>query len=438
MIAEHLEAAGDLHAAYGWQMRAAAWATNRDIAAARLSWERATQIADALPAGDADQPAMRIAPRTMLCGIAWRIHVNAADRFDELRELCTAVDDKTSLAIAMSGLAIDHMFRDRVREGSQLASEAMALIESLADPTLTVGLSPLAIYVKAGRAEWLEVLRWSEVVIDLADGDPFKGNFIIGSPLASAIFARGTARYFVGLSGWRDDLRRGLAMAGSADPTSYARAVFYIYGPGISNGVLEPDDHVLREIEDALQKADRAGDDLSLTHARTTLGLALVHHHAAAERDRGRQLLGEVSDAYRRRQHNLADLPLVTVYLAREEARRGHRDEAIAVMRSAVDHLFREGWLLVHGVATTGALVETLLDRATDSDVAEAEKAIERLARTPAEGVAVRDVWLLRLRALLARARGDALSYADLRDRYRETANSLDFEGHIAWAEAMN
>jgi predicted ATPase len=52
LIAEHLEAAGDLHAAYGWHMRAATWATNRDIAAARLSWERAEKIADALPADD--------------------------------------------------------------------------------------------------------------------------------------------------------------------------------------------------------------------------------------------------------------------------------------------------------------------------------------------------------------------------------------------------
>ena len=38
LIAEHLEAADELHAAYGWHMRAAAWSTNRDIAAARLSW----------------------------------------------------------------------------------------------------------------------------------------------------------------------------------------------------------------------------------------------------------------------------------------------------------------------------------------------------------------------------------------------------------------
>ena len=36
LIAEHLEAAGDLPVAYGWHMRAATWVTNRDIAAARL------------------------------------------------------------------------------------------------------------------------------------------------------------------------------------------------------------------------------------------------------------------------------------------------------------------------------------------------------------------------------------------------------------------
>src|SRR4029077_13740414 len=90
LIAEHLEAAGDGHAACGWHMRAAAWATNRDIAAARLSWERAQRIADALPAEDPNPAALRIAPRTMLCATAFRVdeHV-AGDRFDELRELCT-------------------------------------------------------------------------------------------------------------------------------------------------------------------------------------------------------------------------------------------------------------------------------------------------------------------------------------------------------------
>ena len=145
LIAEHLEAADDGHAAYGWHMRAATWATNRDIAAARLSWERAQRIADALPADDPNRAAMRIAPRTMLCGIAWRVHVTVAgDRFDELRELCTAAGDKASLAIGMAGLGVDHAYHDRIREASQLASEAWTLIESIGDPTLTVGLSVAA------------------------------------------------------------------------------------------------------------------------------------------------------------------------------------------------------------------------------------------------------------------------------------------------------
>src|SRR5262249_4165318 len=54
LIAEHLEAAGDLHAAYGWHMRAATWSTNPDIAAAWLGWERARRVADGPPGDDAD------------------------------------------------------------------------------------------------------------------------------------------------------------------------------------------------------------------------------------------------------------------------------------------------------------------------------------------------------------------------------------------------
>ena len=65
----------------------------------------------------------------------------AGDHFDELRQLCTAAGDKASLAIAMAGLVADHAFHGRMREASQLASEAWALIESIGDPTLTVGLS---------------------------------------------------------------------------------------------------------------------------------------------------------------------------------------------------------------------------------------------------------------------------------------------------------
>ena len=314
----------------------------------------------------------------------------------------------------------------------------MALIESLSDPTLTVGLSFAAIYAKLESAEYCDMLRWSQRVIDLADGDPSKGTLIFGSPLALALTTRAQARYCLGRPGWRDDLRHGLAMARSADPTSYAAVVTYGYLPGIPYGVVRSDDSVVREIEDALRIAERSSDDFAVDLARVTLGVALVHRPTPAERDRGQTLLADFSEVFLRRGYLLAEVPLVEVYSARERARRGDRDGAVPVMRAAVDDLFREGQLLGWGIPATGVLVETLLDRGADGDVAEAAAAITRLADAPADdGLVIREIWLLRLRALLARAHRDDAAYRDFRDRYRDMARTLGFEGHIAWAEAM-
>ncbi len=439
LIAEHLEAAGDLRDAYGWHMRAATWARYRDITAARLGWESATRIADALTADNPDLAAMCIAPRTMLCGIAWRLHVtNVGDRFDELRQLCSAAGDKPSLAIAMAGLVVDHTFQDRVPEASRLASEAISLIESIGDPNLLVGLSFTPIRAKMASGEWSEMLRLSQRVIDLADGDPAKGNFLFGSPLALAFAQRATARYALGIPGWRDDQRRGLAVAHGADSLSYVTVVSYVYTAAVPAGALRPGDSTVREIEEALAIAERSGDNLQVGVAWLTLGLALVHRPSAAERDRGQQLLAEVRDVFLRGGHFLCDLPMIDVYVARETARRGDLDQAIPVMRAGVDHLARAGQLLSWGILSTGVLVETLLDRGAEHDVAEAEAAIERLAAAPADdGLAIREIWLLRLRALLARAHGDVEAYARLRDRYRDLAETHGFQGHIAWADAM-
>jgi hypothetical protein len=437
LIAEHLESAGDVHAAYHWHMRAATWATYRDITAARQSWERARAIADALPGEDPNRTAMRIAPRTMLCGIAWRVQVNVAgDRFEELRELCTAAGDKASLAMAMAGLVIDTAFRGRNREASRLASEAWALIESIGDPTLTVGLSFPVIYAKAHSGEYVDVLRWSQRTIDLADGDPSKGNFVIGSPLAVAFTTRAFARYCLGRRGWQDDLRHGLATARSADPFSYAAVVAFVYWPGIPLGAIAADDAAVREIEDGLRIAERSGDDMALAFAQATLGVALAHRHTDEERSRGQILLAEAGDVFLRREHNLSELRLMNTYLARERARHGDRDEAIALMSAAIDQMAHEGQPLSWGMPATGLLVETLLDRGTEADVAEAESATERLAAAPGgDGLAIHDIWLLRLRALLARARGDDVAYRDLVGRCIAMAESLGLEGHIAMAK---
>ena len=138
------------------------------------------------------------------------------------------------------------------------------------------------------------------------------------------------------------------------------------------------------------------------------------------------------------RERALFLVPVTELLAARERARRGDRDAAIPVMRKAVDELHQAG-RLGYGVWGTGVLVETLLERGAEGDLAEAQEAIDRLANLPAdEGSAMREITLLRLRALLARARGDDVAYRDLVSRYRAMAESLGFEGHIAWAEAMS
>ena len=438
LIAEHLQAAGDLHAAFSWHMRAGAWAATRDIVAAWASWERARQVADALPAGDAHRTAMRIAARAWLCGNAFRVHADISDGlFEELRELCTAAGDKPSLANGMGGLMMEHMRHGRVREASRLASETMALVESIGKPTLTVGLSLAAISIKLQTGEMSEALRWSQTVIELADGDPTKGNIVFGSPLAMALASRGTALWALGRAGWRDDYDRALAMAREADPMSHAIVNTYTYGFAIADGVLLADDAALRDIEKALESTERSSEDFALGFARWALGMALVHRESPAERERGLAVLEQVRDMCLEGRFYQFSLAAVDVYTARELARCGDRDGAIPQICAAIDDLFHAGQHS-YGIPATGFLVETLLERGANGDVIDAEAAIERLAAVPAdEGLVIRDIWLLRLRALLARAQGDDARYRDYRDRYRAMATSLGFDGHMKWADVL-
>ena len=439
LIAEHLQAAGDLHAAYGWHMRAAAWSTNRDLVAARLSWERARQIADALPADDPDQLSMRIAPRTMLCAtdLQAREVQESQGRFAELRELCSAAGDKVSLAIGMSGPATELMYAGRAREAARLSSEQMALLESIGDPTPTMGLAVVAFCNWLGVGEFGEVLRWSQTIVDLAAGDPVKGaGYGVGSPLAIALAWRGHARWWLGRPGWRQDLHNAVAMARRSNTETFSGVVSWAYGHAIHFGALRADDSLVRACEDALQTAHRASNDRAVGLAGYALAIGLLNQDAAADRHRGLELMMQTRDLWLRKRA-LFLIPVTDVFTARERARRGDRDAAISAMRQAVDEL-RQAEHLFYGVWGTGLLVETLLERGAEGDLAEAQQAIDWLANLRADhDSAMLEITLLRLRVLLARARGDHVAYRELVSRYRAMAESLGFEAHIDWAEAM-
>ncbi|BBZ41615.1 AAA family ATPase [Mycobacterium conspicuum] len=436
LIAEHLQSAGELRAAYDWHMRAGAWLANRDIGAARISWERARQIADALPSEVPDQLALRIAPRTMLCATGWQAINESRGHFDELRELCTAAGDKVSLAFGTVGLATELLFAGRSPEGSRLMSEQMALMESIGDPTPTIGLGFIAFNNWFDAGQFGEMLRWSDTIIELADGDPAKGaEFGFGSPLAAALAWRGIARWWLGRPGWRQDLHDAFAMARQSDPTTLGMVTGWTYGIGIFYGLLRADDPALRTIEEAVQTAE-GSSNTAFSIAKFALAAALLGRDAADDRDRGLEVMTQVRDMWLRDTISFL-VPLADFMAGRERARRGEADGVIPPMRKAIGEMYRAGrpFFIVFG---TGILVETLLERGADGDLAEAQQAVHRLANLAAnEPWAMREITLLRLRALLARACGDNVAYRDLASRYGTMAESLGFEGHIDWAAAM-
>jgi len=437
LIAEHLEAAGDRQAAYGWHMRAATWSTHRDIGAARVSWDRARQIADALPDDHPSRTQMRIAPRTMLCGAGWRVDAHIAGHFQELRELCAIAGDKASLALGMTGMVMDHMMNGRLREASQLASEQMALLESIGDPALTVGAGSMAILIRYRTGEVADVLRWSQTVIDWADGDPTKGNLVVGSPLALALVWRGVARFWLGREGWRQDLDDAVAMARNVDRATHALVLFWKHGWAITNGVLVADDSAVHELDEALQMAERSGDDTELGLIKYVLGIALGTREDAADHQRGIELFAQVREMCVQQRFYQSELPAFELHAARDSVLRGDCESAVPVIRRVLNE-FLEAGQLAYGAVGTTFLVEALLGCGTEGDVAEAQGAIDRASKLPPdESLVLRDVWLLRLRALVARARGDDDAYRELADRYGAVAKSLGFEGHIAMAAAM-
>ena len=104
-------------------------------------------------------------------------------------------------------------------------------------------------------------------------------------------------------------------MARSADPLSYAATVALSYFGGIPNGVLRPDDSVVREIEEAQRIAERSGDDLAVANARAALGMALAHCQTNAQRDRGQELLARSAMSSCARDTTWPMLPIVNCVL---------------------------------------------------------------------------------------------------------------------------
>jgi adenylate cyclase len=438
LIAEHLQAAGDLPGAYSWHMRAGSWLMSRDIVAARRSWERARRAADALPSGFPDRIALRIHPRTMMCATTWRVGGSADETgFDDLRELCTTSGNPVLLAPGLSGAMLSLTMANRHHESARLASEQITLFDSAVDPMSIFGVMSAAMFAKLHAGEVSEALRVAQAVIDLIGDDGSKGNVSgLGSPLAVALLYRAHARASIGELSWRADLIRAVAIQRDlSEAAAVVIVITYGYTLAVTNGLLLPDAAALGETADVLRTAEKSGDDVAVALAQVAHGLLLTHA-APTDHVTGVQLMTKGRDA-QLLQRDLLGVAMADICTARLKADTGDQDDAIAIARATLNELTNSGEMLIRGAASA-ALVTALLMRGNNTDVHEAQAAIDRLAAVPTEpGFVLHEIHLMRMRALLAQALTDDTAYRDYRDRYRDMARTLGFEGHIAWAEAM-
>jgi adenylate cyclase len=203
-------------------------------------------------------------------------------------------------------------------------------------------------------------------------------------------------------------------------------------------GALKPDAAAVRETAEVLEIARQRADDLSVWSARFLHGMMLAQQ-SASDRDRGFSILASVREDVTQQRSISLFLPFIDIEFAKEEARHGDIDGAVRALEAILqqdDH--PSGGGMGPQVRATEVMVELLLQRGEPADTSAAREAIDRLAAVSTEpGVVLNAIALLRLRALLAHARGDEAEYQQYRDRYRAMANEIGFEGHIAMAEAM-
>jgi adenylate cyclase len=187
---------------------------------------------------------------------------------------------------------------------------------------------------------------------------------------------------------------------------------------------------------DLLAAAERSSDDYTLACAQFVRGVMLVYTDGP-QRGEGFALLAAVREVAVQDRFTMLAAVMIDTFLAEAKARGGDLDGAIELSRAALEQQFAFGDKVYIGGATA-VLVDALVSRRTDADMQEAQAAIDRLAAVPTDpGFVLNEIWLPRMRAVLARAHGDEVAYRGYRDRYRDMAQSLGFEGHMKWAEAM-
>jgi len=430
LIATHLEAAGENAAAHQWRMRAAEWLRPRDLLAARAEWENAQRIADRLPDGHDDVPAMRIAPRTMLMSTLLYVgdDVDTYERYVEFRDMSLQLGDLKSFAIGTSGRIWSFIVNNsQVSEAAALAAEVEEIIDDLGPDPQTKGivLNALA-FARFANCEFDAALRNIDALLALSDDAPLV-------ELAPARALRGVIEILLGdaAQGWRH-LREGTDQARELHPVNYAM-ILHFSGIVVALGMCRAED-LVEDVREALRRAESFGDMSGIISAQWAYGTVLLRTQNASHDEAIRLLLHARASV---RKHRLITLSLATIAadLAVDAARKGRRKEAIEDLRASFKLHMGSG-MRIYAVCLGEALVEILLARGTANDISEAHQIIAQWD-DHRPGVPALDLWWLKSRALMAKAERNQPAHAQLARQYLDGCEKLDARGRLVQARRL-
>lgn len=428
LIAAHLEAAGELVAAYRWHMRAGQWIRLHDIPAAREQWEHAQRIADRLADGEEGAADMRVAPRTLLVSTSLYVgnNVDTAQRYREFRELVTRTEDSRSLAIGMAGQLWAVTVNDEnIDEAAVLASELYRMTESADWDAEATGIVVNAVaFTMLASCEFDSALGALDLLA--VDRTP-------AVELAPAQALRGVLELCLGrVEQGRRHLREGIELARTNAPMTYTHTVLYA-GAVVALGLCDPTEFA-DELRDAVRAANSLSESSGIVCTEWAYGTAALRARRGSDTEAIDGLRRALS--YIDRHSSMTFIkPTIIADLAIDAVEKGDRATALADLRVGFARYADRGSRVFLG-SLGEALVELLVASGDADELAEARRIIERW-RQLRPGIPALDLWWLRARALLARAEGDRPGYAELSARYLALCEKLDARGRLDAARRM-
>lgn len=426
LIGSHLEAAGDLESAYGWQMRAAQWLQSRDIIAARSGWTRARDIADRLPTDHRD--LLRTAPRAMLAWTEWLLGCDpdSERNYDELRELAARSGDTRAQMLGIAGrmtaLCTNY---GRPMEAVILAADLLEMIDTVpTDVSARVDLLFTVMWAQFMACDYPSTQRTSELLRTTA-GD------LVSSSTARAYAVTGLTHLVTGddTALGRRHLQTGVDQARTLDPATHAMVTSFHCGL-VAVGIEAATPALLRTAEEVLLDAEEFGDNFGIICGLWAYALMLLRvtpgdsDHAVRLLERARAVIAKHQTAVITAGPIIADLAIAT-------ARNGDLDGAIALIRDEIGRQFADANFTFVGL-TASTLVQVLVARGRTEDIAEAA------ALTAGLRAVAQQTHLLGLEncvllneAIIAQATGDSEAFRTACAARREVVRSLGSRGEF-------